>query len=275
MLSLPISFPTKSPSAITLQDKRELMEYGVQEGLSIKGLSNVSGVNEMTIGIWREDIARAIRMGATFEKTAPAKAAPASKIKPLIVPSAPAKPAPAKKVAPIERQAEERSEGSPNKGRRCRPSGLTNDQKRALLERQTAERLTNAQVAAEVGVLPDTISVWRKDLGLVGTSGQGGRYTKEERDEVVSAVLNGGLTVSGASKKYGIAWTTISRWIEKSGCANPASKTEKEPTMKKHQKAAPTEARDALRSITITRPDGTRIELALTSAEISSMIGIS
>ncbi|MBB3711766.1 hypothetical protein FHS00_001337 [Limimaricola variabilis] len=61
-MPLPSIFPCRNPAEVSLKDKRATLEYGIREGLSPAGLSKITGIDDRTLGVWREEVATAIRL---------------------------------------------------------------------------------------------------------------------------------------------------------------------------------------------------------------------
>jgi len=185
MKNLPTTFPTKTPDRVSLDDKRALFEYGVANELSPAGLRKMSGVDDITLGVWRHEVTQSIRSGIEARK------APA--------------------VAPKK-------------------------------------------------VKNPTSSV--KKPGL--------HRSREEKIEVLEQLKNEGLTIAEAARRAGVSAPTIKAWRKSLGYDDPAPVNVDQPV------ASPALAADiATRTVVITRTDGTRVEVALTSAEVAAIIGLS
>lgn len=143
-MNLPAIFPLngKPSAAVTIGDKRQIMEHGLAEGLTVAALARRAGVSPETISQWRLDIRQA-HVANQKPKSKPARLTATPPTTPIPTPKIEEAPMPQPKPR------------------------LSREEKIAALEAQKREGLNNREAAERAGVSGPTWSAWKKDLGYV------------------------------------------------------------------------------------------------------------
>ena len=141
-MNLPAIFPLngKPSAAVTIGDKRQIMEHGLAEGLTVAALARRAGVSPETISEWRLDIRQA-HVANQKPKSKPARLTATPPTTPIPTPKIEEAPMPQPKPR------------------------LSREEKIAALEAQKREGLNNREAAERAGVSEQTWYAWKRDIG--------------------------------------------------------------------------------------------------------------
>ena len=168
------------------------------------------------------------------------------------------------------------------------------------MEHGIAEGLSMAALSRRAGVSPEQISMWRLDIRAAYVTGNKSnsvsvatppqepirqkrqeaplpekkkRMTREEKIEALEAQKRDGLTNREAAKRTGVSGPTWSMWRKELGyVAERSAKGMQELAKRPIAATVPASAAVSVRQVSITRPDGTRIEVSMTAEEIATLI---